>query len=60
MWRFSEFSKNRIENFIASNYTNYTQKIANSNNSNFWINSIGAPSLFSILMLPTPLAEVTP
>jgi len=27
MWRFSEFPKNRIEKFIDSNYTNYTQKI---------------------------------
>jgi len=25
-----------MKNFINSNYTNYTQKIANWNNSNFW------------------------
>jgi len=36
IWRFSEFPKNQIENLIYSTYRNYTQKIANSTNSNFW------------------------
>jgi len=35
LW-FSEFRKIRIDNFINSNYLNYLQKFANSNNSNFW------------------------
>ena len=35
LW-FSEFLKIRIENFINSNYSNYSQKFANSSNSNFW------------------------
>jgi len=32
------FPKNRIENFIDSNYTHYTQKIANSNTAQEWTN----------------------
>jgi len=33
---FPEFRKTRIENFINSDYSNYSQEIANWNNSNFW------------------------
>jgi len=33
---FSKLPKIRIGNFINSNYSNYSQKFANSNNSNFW------------------------